>query len=299
MFRRRGLQRGADGLVGRNPARHNEQAVIARLGVILHRPLGPLRQLAGDGGLNGGGQIGLVLFGLAGLGDAEGGGLQTREGEVAILAAQQGARQFVARGIAADRQLLQRRAAGVAQAQGFGDLVEGLAGRIVDGGADPAHIPDAAHLQDLAVPARDQQQQKGIGDLRPQPRRDRVPLQMIDRHQGQAARQGRRLAEAEAHHDPADQARPGRRRDPVQSVIAHVRLGHRAAGDIGDHLHMAAGGDFRHHPAIGRMVVDLAVDHRGQDLGPASGKANHRGCGFVAAGFQTQHRQRSDIRSSC
>jgi hypothetical protein len=304
VFRRRRLQGRANGLVRCDPARHDEQPMVMRLRIGRQRPLRPIRQLTRDGVLNRIGQIRLVLLRLARLGDAEGGGLQTREGEVAILAAQEGARQVDPGPVALHGQPLQRRSARIAQAQGLGDLVESLAGRVVDGGADPAHIANAAHLQKLTMAARDQQQQKGIGDLRPQPRRDRVTLQMIDRHQRQAARQGRRLAEAEAHHHPADQTRSGRRGDPVQTVIAHVRLGHRAARHLGDHLDMAARRDLGHHPAIGRVIVDLAVNDRGQHLGPAGSQAHHRGGRLVAAGFQAQHRPgftgtRGDIPSSC
>ncbi|MNY10840.1 hypothetical protein D3C86_1438390 [compost metagenome] len=141
------------------------------------------------------------------------------------------------------------------------------------------------------MPARDQQQQEGIGRLRPQPRRHRVPLQMVDRDQRQAARQGHGLAVGQPHHDPADETRPGGRRHPVQGGVVDPGLGHGPARHPVDHLDMAAGGDFRHHPAEGRVLVDLTVNDAGQDLGSARRQAHHRGGGLVAAGLQTQNRQ--------
>ena len=62
-------------------------------------------------------------------------------------------------------QPLQRRSAGIGQAQGLGDLVERFARGVVDRRAEPAAGADASHVQQLAVPARDQQQQERIGDV--------------------------------------------------------------------------------------------------------------------------------------
>ena len=108
----------------------------------------------------------------------------------------------------------------------FSNEARGYSEQAVDVVAQPGHVADAAHLQQLAVAARDEQQQEGVVDRLAQPGRDRMPLQMIDRDQRQAARQGHGLAEAQAHHDPADQARPGGGGHAVQTVIAQPRLVH-------------------------------------------------------------------------
>ncbi|MNE51778.1 hypothetical protein D3C80_1464230 [compost metagenome] len=118
-----------------------------------------------------------------------------------------------------------------------------------------------------------------------------MAFQMVDRDQRQVARQSHGLAIAQPHHDPADQTRPGGRRHPVQSGVIDAGLKHGPARHPVDHLDMAAGGDFRHHPAKGRVLVDLAVNDAGQDLGPARRQAHHRGGGLVAAGLQTQDGQ--------
>uniref|UniRef100_A0A0N4ZGS8 DNA-directed DNA polymerase n=1 Tax=Parastrongyloides trichosuri TaxID=131310 RepID=A0A0N4ZGS8_PARTI len=139
-------------------------------------------------------------------------------------------------------------------------------------------------------------QQEGIGRLRPQPRRHRMAFQVVDRDQRQTPRQRRRLAVGQADHDPAHQPRPRRRRHAVQRAPVQPGLAHGPARHAVDHLHMAAGGDFGHHPAIGRMVVDLAVDDAGQHLRARRRQPNHRGGGLVAAGLQAQHGQG---RSGC
>jgi hypothetical protein len=70
----------------------------------------------------------------------------------------------------------------------------------------------------LAVPAADQQQQEGVGDVRAEPGRNRMAFQVVHGHQRQVAGQGYRLAEAQAHHDPADQPRTRRGADPGDVV---------------------------------------------------------------------------------
>ena len=93
-----------------------------------------------------------------------------------------------------------------------------------------------------------------------------MTLQMVDRHQRQAAAHGHALGIAEPDHHPADQTGPGRRRHPVEGGPVAAGLDKGAFDHAVDGLDMAARRDFRHHPAIGCMVVDLAVDHRGQHL---------------------------------
>ena len=144
------------------------------------------------------------------------------------------------------------------------------------------------------MPSRDQQQQKGIVDRLAQPRRDRMPLQMIDRDQRQAARESHSLAEAQAHHHPADQARPGGGGDSVQTVIAQPGLFHGAADDAVDHLDMAARRDLGNDPAIGRMVIDLAVHHRRQHRRlTVRREPHHGGRRLVATGLEAEHGERA------
>ena len=77
-----------------------------------------------------------------------------------------------------------------------------------------------------------------------------MALQMVDRDQRQAARQGHGLAEAQPDHDPADQARPGGGGDAVQAVVADARLGHGAGAMTPSIISTwAAGRDLGHHAA--------------------------------------------------
>ena len=62
------------------------------------------------------------------------------------------------------RGLVDRRAAGIGQAEHPGHLVVGLAGRVVDGRADLGDLPgQIVHLQQLGVPAGNQQGQARRG----------------------------------------------------------------------------------------------------------------------------------------
>ena len=55
---------------------------------------------------------------------------------------------------------------------------------------------------------------------------------------------------------------------------------------------MGAGGDFRHHAAIGRMFGDLAQDGVGQYLAASHGiRLDHSRSGFVAGAFDPQNAQ--------
>ncbi len=57
---------------------------------------------------------------------------------------------------------------------------------------------------------------------------------------------------------------------------------------------MGAGGDFRHHAAIGRMQVELRAHHARKDLAAAVLVPPHdRRRGFVAARLDAEHDQGS------
>ena len=114
---------------------------------------------------------------------------------------------------------------------------------------------------------------------------------MVDRDQRQVARQGDGLAGRKPHHHPAHQPRPRRRRHAVQRVETQPGLVHGAGDDGIDHLHMRPRRDLRHHAAVGRMIGDLAGDHRGQHGRFAGPHAHHGGGGLVAAGLDAQDGQ--------
>ena len=74
-----------------------------------------------------------------------------------------------------------------------------------------------------------------------QPRREGVGLEMVDGHKGLAPRKRQRLAGGEPHHDPADEAGPCGRRDPVEIREGHARRVEGAAHQMVQQLHMEIG----------------------------------------------------------
>jgi hypothetical protein len=59
---------------------------------------------------------------------------------------------------------------------------------VVDGRAQPPARADSGDVEQLTVAARHQQQEEGVGDIRRQPRRDGMALQMVHRDQRQIER---------------------------------------------------------------------------------------------------------------
>ena len=83
------------------------------------------------------------------------------------------------------------RAAGIAKAEQLRGLVEGLADRVVDRGAEPHIIADAAHRDDLGVAAGGEKQAIGKRDVVGQPRGQRMRFEMVDRDQRLVVRPAR------------------------------------------------------------------------------------------------------------
>ena len=126
------------------------------------------------------------------------------------------------------------------------------------------------------MPARDEQQQVGKIEIVREPRRERVGFQMVHRHERLARDQRQRLARREPDHHPADEPRPGGGGDAVEVRQLHAGLVERAAHDVVEPLDVGARRDFGHDPAIGRVLLDLAVDLVRQDLAAARPAAGPR-----------------------
>ena len=181
------------------------------------------------------------------------GRLESGEREVAARLAPHRPRQRETLRIASDRRLLDRRAAGKAQAQQLGGLVETLAGRIVDGGAEPREVAGAAHRQQLAMAARHKQQQIGKRDRLGQAHRQRMPFEMIDGDERLVVREGQRLGGHDADHHAADQPRPARRGDAVEIGETDACLVERLRDQPVDPFEMRARGDLRHDTTVNCM----------------------------------------------
>jgi hypothetical protein len=127
---------------------------------------------------------------------------------------------------------------------------------------------------------RGQQQQVGKSHFMHQTRRQRVTLQMIDRDQRFARGYAERLGRHQPHHHPADQPRPGSNRNRIDIGQRDTGGGQRFSHQRAQPLDMGAGGNFRHHPAIRRMLGNLACNDVGKDMFIAR---HHGGGGFIAA----------------
>ena len=102
--------------------------------------------------------------------------------------AQHRARQGEALGIALRGLALDLRPARIAEAEELRDLVEGLADRVVDRGAEPDVVADALHGDELGVAAGGEEQQVGKGDAVRQARGERMRLEVVDGHERLAGR---------------------------------------------------------------------------------------------------------------
>ena len=89
---------------------------------------------------------------------------------------------------------------------------------------------------------------------------------MIDRDQRLAGRQGQPLADEQADHHPADQARTGSRRDRIDFADRYVGLVQHLPDQARQDLDMGASGDFRNHAAERAMRVILSDDGLREDL---------------------------------
>ena len=202
-------------------------------------------------------------------------------------AAQHRPRQGKTRGIAARRFALDRRPAGIAEAEQLRALVEGLARGIVDGRAETAIAPDPFDDQRLAMAAGNQQQQIGKWDIRDKAHAQRMAFEMIDRDKGQLAGKGDRFGLHHADDDAADEARPARRGHRVE--VAETDAG-RAQG-LFDHrvemIEMRPRRDLGHDAAKGPMLGGL----REHDIAADEGRlvAHHGGGGLIAARLDPEH----------
>jgi hypothetical protein len=86
---------------------------------------------------------------------------------------------------------------------------------------------------------------------------ERVRFEVIDRHQGLVIDEGDRFGGGQPHDHAADQAGTGRRCHTVELVVALAGLCHGLADDEIERLNVGARGNFRHHAAEGRVLIDL------------------------------------------
>ena len=109
---------------------------------------------------------------------------------------------------------------------------------------------------------------------------------MVDRDQRLARGKREPLAGEQSDHHSADQPRAGRRRDSVDVANRHPGLGKHLFNQPGQDLDMGAGGNLRHHAAVGLVGAVLADYGLRQDA-PVAG--DERDSTVVAGRFKAQN----------
>ena len=107
-------------------------------------------------------------------------------------------------------------AAGIAEAEQGGHLVEGLAGGVVEGLAEQAVLAPGRHVEQQGVPAAHQQRHERRREGRVfEGGREEVAFQVVHTDERLPGGPGERLAVHHPDQQRADQARPGGHRDRV------------------------------------------------------------------------------------
>ena len=174
------------------------------------------------------------------------------------------------------------------QAQQSCDLVEGLAGGIIEclsqRGDGVRHVVDA---QQRGVPTADEHGERRL--------RQRPVLQAIDRHvcrqvvhavERLVQRECQGLRRRDTNEQRTDEARPARHGDGVD--IAQGDAGFAAAAFDGRHhgFQMGTRGDLGDDPTETRVLINARRDGVGEQRVPA----HDADTGFVARGFDAQHK---------
>ena len=192
--------------------------------------------------------------------------LQTAEAEVEAGVARHRQRQLEPLRVPLFGELLQRRPAGEAEPEQAGDLVEGLAGGVVERLAEHLVAAVVADAGEQRVAAAGEEAEEGrLERLRGEEVGGDVPLQVVDRDQRQPARRGDRLRRA----SPTNSApiRPG----PAVTATASISIQqtHLPPQRRLDHRHrqveVVARGDLGNDPAEFRMRLVLRRDDVGED----------------------------------
>ena len=171
-------------------------------------------QLADGGGLEARGEVGAALVDALGpeiAAEVDERRLQAAEAEVEARVAAHRDRQLEGLGVAVGGEPFERRAARVAEAEQAGDLVEGLAGGVVEGAPEDLVAGVVADRRQHRVAAAGDQAEEGrLERVGLEEVGGDVALQVVDGDQRQAPRRGDRLRRADPDQEGADQARARR-----------------------------------------------------------------------------------------
>jgi hypothetical protein len=185
-------------------------------------------------------------------------GLEPAEAKIQASIGHLGPRKRETLRIPLGGQPIDNRAAGVAQAEEFCDLVQGLSCGIVPGLGEQSEVQRPLELEKRCVPPTDQERQDRIGDIPVlDERRIYVGLQVVGRDQRPAVGVGQSLGKGEADQQGADQARAlghGKGLDLIdpQSGALQTFAHHICYG-----TDVPAGRQFGYDPAVGGMDLIL------------------------------------------
>ena len=161
--------------------------------------------------------------------------------------------------IAAHREPVDRRAAGVAETEESRDLVERLAGGVVDRLAEQPVLPVVEHLDEHRVTTRHEQDdhwQLQVGLL--QHRGVEVRLEVVHGDERHVPHQRERLRRAHADEQRSDEPRSDGRADRVDALVLDARLDDRLCDHRREHLDVRPPGDLGDDAAEARVQIDLA-----------------------------------------
>ncbi len=161
----------------------------------------------------------------------------------------------------------------IAEAEELGDLVVGLARRVVPGRPQDPVAPEPRHVHEFGVAAGDQQRHVGDGRAAVvvvvcEEHREQVALHVVDPVEGQPRRQRQAAGRLDPDEQGAHQAGPVGHRQGVEVRKVEAGLVERPAHHRHHRAQVGAAGKLRHDAAEGAVDLDLARDHAGEHPPP-------------------------------
>ena len=188
-------------------------------------------------------------------------GLEAAEAHVEIAAVEHRARQrhrAVAAGFRETRELRPTR---IGQSKELRRLVEGLAGSIVLRVAEEPVTADALDVEELGVPARDEQRDERKFGLRiREQRRQQMAFEVMHADDRLAEREAERIRDGCADKERAREARSLRVRDAIEFGESRFRPFEHALGKRNDTTDVIARGEFGDYAPVGDVQRDLRME---------------------------------------
>ena len=181
-------------------------------------------------------------------------------------------------------------AARIAQAQELGGLVESFARSVIHGLTQQLVVANTFNAHQLRVATRNKQRDEG--ELRwvvGQEGRQQMAFQVMNAERRARQRSGQRHGHTGPHQQRTSQTRAARVGHQVDVGLAALRLIKNLLGQGQNAADVVARSQLGHHPAIGRVHVNLAVQGLRQKPGVVPRQKLHqRHAGFVARRFNAQ-----------